>query len=100
MGYIQKDFTGSLFINDRKEKETHPDCKGTAVIGGVEYWVSAWSKTSTNGTQYQSLSFTQKQMPEIASQPPVKPPAQQSKSAPAKPLTGDSVADMDDDIPF
>ena len=59
--YQTKDFTGSLFANDRKEKDTDPNAKGTAVIDGVEYWVSAWTNTSAKGVRYQSLKFTAKQ---------------------------------------
>ena len=59
--YETKDFTGALFANDRKEKDTDPNAKGTAVIGGVEYWVSAWTNTSAKGQRYQSLRFTPKQ---------------------------------------
>ena len=59
--YETKDFTGALFVNDKKAKDTDPNAKGTAVIDGVEYWVSAWTNTSAKGTRYQSLKFTPKQ---------------------------------------
>ena len=58
--YEQKDNSGALFINDKREKDTHPNAKGSALIGGVEYWVSAWTNTSSKGTKYQSLSFQRK----------------------------------------
>jgi len=32
MAYEQKPNTGSLFKNDRKEADTHPDYKGSALI--------------------------------------------------------------------
>ena len=60
MAYEQKDMSGSLFKNDRREKDTHPHAKGSALIGGVEYWVSAWTKEARDGSKYQSLSFTRK----------------------------------------
>lgn len=60
MAYEQKDNTGSLFKNDRREKDTHPHAKGTALIDGVEYWVSAWTKEGDKG-RWQSLSFTKKE---------------------------------------
>lgn len=44
MAYEQREGSGSLFKNDRKEQPNHPDYKGSALIGGVEYWVSAWIK--------------------------------------------------------
>lgn len=58
--YEQKPDTGSLFINDKREKEIQPNAKGSALIGGVEYWVSAWTNTSSKGVKYQSLSFQRK----------------------------------------
>lgn len=58
--YEQKPDTGSLFINDKREKETQPNAKGSALIGGVEYWVSAWTNTSSKGAKYQSLKFERK----------------------------------------
>lgn len=61
MAYEQKDNSGSLFKNDRREKDTHPHAKGSALIGGVEYWVSAWTKEARDGSKYQSLSFTVKE---------------------------------------
>jgi hypothetical protein len=51
---------GVLFRNDRKEKETHPDYKGSCEIDNVEMWVSAWIKDGKNG-KFMSLSFTKKE---------------------------------------
>ena len=58
--YEQKDNSGALFANDKREKETQPNAKGSAMIDGVEYWVSAWTNTSSKGTKYQSLKFERK----------------------------------------
>jgi len=58
--YEQKDNSGALFVNDKREKETQPNAKGSAMIGGVEYWVSAWTNTSSKGAKYQSLKFERK----------------------------------------
>jgi len=69
--YEQKDNSGALFVNDKREKETQPNAKGSAMIGGVEYWVSAWTNTSSKGTKYQSLKF--------------EPKDGQAQSAPAQP---------------
>ena len=52
-----KDNSGSLFVNDKREKDTHPQAKGSAMIDGREYWISAWTKTSASGKRWQSLSF-------------------------------------------
>ena len=60
MAYEQKDNTGTLFKNDRREKDTHPHATGTALIDGVEYYVSAWTKEGKKG-KFQSLSFKPKE---------------------------------------
>lgn len=59
-GYVQKENSGSLFKNDKKESDKHPNAKGSALIGGVEYWVSAWTYQTKDGQPYQSLSFQRK----------------------------------------
>ena len=59
MAYTPKDNSGSLFINDRKEQDKHPDRTGTALIGGVEYRVSGWIKDGAKG-KWLSLAFTPK----------------------------------------
>ena len=60
MAYEQKNNSGALFKNDKRETEKHPNAKGSALIDGVEYWVSAWTNTSEKGVKYQSLSFQRK----------------------------------------
>jgi uncharacterized protein (DUF736 family) len=60
MAYEMKDNTASIWVNDRKEKETHPDSTGTARIGGIDYYVSAWRRQSKSGKPYLSLAFTPK----------------------------------------
>lgn len=57
--FEQKDNSGTLFKNDRKTSDNHPNAKGTALIDGVEYWVSAWTKSGSKGA-FQSLSFQRK----------------------------------------
>ena len=61
MSYQQKDNTGSLHRNERKEKDTHPNATGSATIDSVEYWISAWTKKDKNGNLYQSLAFKRKE---------------------------------------
>lgn len=68
-----KDMTGVLFRNDRKEQEKHPDRKGSALIAGVEYWVAGWLKEGKNG-QFLSLAFT----PKDEKKPPEKPKAKRN----------------------
>lgn len=70
-GYQQKDNSGSLFRNDRKESDKHPDYKGNAKIDGVDYWISAWLKEK-NGQKYFSFSFQPKQQQQGNSRPAAK----------------------------
>lgn len=80
--------TGALFINDRRQNENQPNAKGSVNIDGVEYWVSAWTKTSKAGQKFQSLSFTRKEQ-------------QAPKPAPTQaPAPAFNPNDIDDDMPF
>lgn len=60
MAYEQKELSGSLFKNEDREKETHPNLKGSALIGGVEYWISGWIKDTKKGDKWISLAFKRK----------------------------------------
>jgi hypothetical protein len=57
---IPKTNAGSLFRNDRKQADTHPDYNGSVDIEGTAYWINAWMKTAKNGTKFMSLSFKRK----------------------------------------
>jgi hypothetical protein len=64
MSYEQKDDTASIWVNDRKREgeagKNDPDSTGSAKIGGVEYYVSAWRRVSKSNKPYLSLSFKPK----------------------------------------
>jgi hypothetical protein len=49
MAYEMKDGNFSLFKNNRKEKETHPDYAGSIMINGKEHYLNAWLKDGKNG---------------------------------------------------
>ena len=75
---------GSIFRNDKKSEEKHPDMNGTINIDGTEYWISGWKKVSKAGSGFISLSVRPKQ--EQTSKPSV--PAKQAKE-------NDPFADLD-----
>ena len=77
--------SGALFVNDKKTQENHPNMRGTLNVEGVEYWVSAWTKTSKSGMRFQSLALTRKEQQA----------APQRQAAPQQ-----APADFDDDLPF
>lgn len=77
--------SGALFKNDKKEKETRPDYIGSINVGGKDFWISSWLKTSQKGQKFMSLAVTEKD-----AQP------QTQKAAPEAPVD----VDFDDDIPF
>lgn len=57
----QKNNEGVLFKNSKRDRDTSPHARGSATIGGVEYWVSAWTnKRRDSDDKYQSLKFTPK----------------------------------------
>ena len=59
MAYEQRDNSGTLFKNDRKESTKHPDYKGDVMIDGKTYWISAWIKDGQRG-KFMSLAFNPK----------------------------------------
>ena len=79
---------GSLFKNDRKELDNHPDYNGSINIEGKDFWLNGWLKESKkDGKKFFSLS--EKPKDQDAGKTPVK-----AKSAPAK------AKDEDSEIPF
>jgi hypothetical protein len=60
MAFEQKDNSGAVFKNSRPNSDKSPPLTGNALIGGVEYWISAWTKTDKNGEKWMSLAFKEK----------------------------------------
>jgi hypothetical protein len=79
----QRDNSGVLFTNDKREKESHPNYKGNIRVDGKDYWISGWIKEGKNG-KFMGLAVSPKE--DQPSQPQSKPKAK--------------IEDMDDGIPF
>jgi uncharacterized protein (DUF736 family) len=78
--FEQKDMSGSLFKNENKASDRHPDYSGTATIDGVEMFMDAWIKTADTGRKWMSFSFKPKQ--KQAAAPAAKQPARQQRDEP------------------
>jgi hypothetical protein len=78
---------GSVWRNEKKEADTHPDFTGSINIEGVEYWLSGWKRKEGANPKSPalSLSFKRKDV--------------QQKAAPNAEPKGD-FDDFEDDIPF
>ena len=62
MAYIPKEGSGSLFKNDRKTTETHPDYTGSIMVNGKEHYLSGWIKEGTKG-KFFSISIGKEKQP-------------------------------------
>jgi len=88
MAYEMKPGQGSLFKNDKKTSDSHPNLKGKIMLpNGEVRWMSAWTKTTTAGEKWISLNVG-----ELVQQ------AGGSGYAQAAPVA--KPVDLDDDIPF
>lgn len=78
----KRDMSGVLFKNDKEGNPTWADYKGSIMVNGEEFWLSAWIKEGAKG-KFMSLS--------------VKP----KEARQAKPAQKSAQRDADDDsIPF
>ena len=56
MAYEMKEGSGSLFKNNKKTTDNHPDFTGSIMLNGKEHWFSAWVKESPKAGKFFSVS--------------------------------------------
>ena len=85
---------GSIWKNEKKEKDTHPDFTGSLNVNGVEFWVSAWKRKEGAAAKAPALSFSIK--------PKDEQPTTSQRAAPKARASEMRQArdDMDDEVPF
>ena len=93
--YVPKDGAGSLFRNERKDKESQPDWRGDLMLNGVLLEVAAWQNKTREGKSYFKLAVQPKQAREP--KPAHEPVWGADRKAPGAASEG---ADFDDDIPW
>jgi len=82
MAYVSKPGSFTLFKNQKKEADNHPDYRGDGMdMNGEPVWVSAWIREGAKG-KFMSCSMQHK-----------------NKDQPVKKKAGD-MSDLDNDIPF
>ena len=59
MAYEVKENTGSLFKNEKKNSEKHPDYTGNCKVNGVMMAVAGWIHKSKSGKNYMALKFSE-----------------------------------------
>ena len=62
MAYQHKEGSGSLFKNDKKVSDSHPDLTGEIMVNGKLHFLSAWRKEGKKGPYY-SVSIGKEKIP-------------------------------------
>jgi hypothetical protein len=65
MAFEQRDMSGVLFKNDRKEKPAQPDYRGEIAINGQTFRIAGWVKEGAKG-KFLSLAAQAKQDQPVA----------------------------------
>jgi len=94
MAYEMRPGSGSLFKNDQRTTDRHPPLKGKVMLpNGEVRWVSAWSKLTSAGDKWLSLSIG-----DLVNQPQQTNGVSAHSQAKANGFA--KQPDFDDDIPF
>jgi uncharacterized protein (DUF736 family) len=59
MAFQLKEDYGSLWKNDRREKDAQPDYTGKINIGGSVMRLGAWKNTTNDGKTYLSIKLSE-----------------------------------------
>lgn len=81
---------GQAWGNDKKERDSQPDFKGSINVEGKEYWFSMWKRKAGAHPNAPAVSFS------VTSKEDV----QAEGKAKAQKAVSPQVDDFDDDIPF
>ena len=93
MAYEMRAGSGSLFKNDKKTTDAHPNLKGRVMLpNGEVRWVSGWTKKTAAGEPWLSLNIGELCQVQGAG-------GYNSTPHPAL-LEPKAKPDLDDDIPF
>lgn len=52
---------GTLFKNDKRTTDKHPDYTGKINVGGTEFRLAAWIRVGKNGSKFMSLAVSESQ---------------------------------------
>ena len=63
--------TGSIFKNNYKKSESHPDYKGKCMVNGKEMEIALWVKDTKTGEKFFSASFSEPYVAPEPTNPPV-----------------------------
>lgn len=88
MSYQYKPNSGSLFKNQYKTEDKHPDYKGDGIVNGKEVELAGWINKKKNGEEYIGITFEDK-----------KPKKESENREEAPPSQGEPV-DVNKAIPF
>lgn len=83
--YTPAEGKGTIFKNDRKEKDNHPDYRGQAMIGGTLVEIALWAREGRRGTFY-SVSIS--------------PARERQAPAPQPQPSRNRQEDLQDEVPF
>ena len=111
MAYEKKPGEFTLFANDYKQNDKHPDYKGHGLaLDGTALDIALWKRTSQNGKEYYSVKIEfprpsatsrgEYQRPAYTSAAQVPDRAAAARLAAAEEALGDSLDPHDDDLPF